>query len=62
MDDLMEYVHQPVTYVVELDRDDIAELVDAAETLARQPGNTVTRVKRLLEVAERLAKQAEYVS
>lgn len=53
-----EYVHQPMHYIVELEREDIMGLVHAAHMHAEQLA--APESKKLMDSANRLADQAVY--
>lgn len=53
-----EYVHQPMNYIVELEREDIMSLVHAAHMQAERLA--APESKKLMDSANRLADQAVY--
>lgn len=53
-----EYVHQPMNYIVELEREDIMSLVHAAHMHAERLA--APESKKLIDSANRLANQAVY--
>ena len=53
-----EYVYQPTLYIIELTRDDVIELVHAANMHAEGLGTEES--KRLMDSAKRLSDQAVY--
>ena len=58
MDDLMEYEPTPILYIVELDRNDITMLVNAAMRLAQSSAVGQAESEAYEGAAGRLAKQA----
>jgi uncharacterized protein YqgV (UPF0045/DUF77 family) len=53
-----EYVHQPMNYIVELEREEIMSLVHAAHMHAERLA--APESKKLIDSANRLANQAVY--
>ena len=53
-----EYVHQPMHYIVEMEREDIMKLVHAAHMQAEMIG--APESKELMDAANRLSGQAVY--
>ena len=53
-----EYVYQPTLYIIELTRDDVIELVHAANMHAERLD--ASESKRLMDAVDRLSGQAVY--